>query len=206
MAEANNNPNSTGVVQSPDTSYSGGIASGTATGSFDYTFSAPVGTKATTLYSLANSAWGTAGYLVGSIVVKGTLGETATLNLVEGVNIRDHNNDGFLNTLSDLTVVTTDFLGGSPTVLSDQTRLDMQTLVLPSTFVGDTIATIDFEGTAYGDNGGSAFLAGLTFSDAAVPDSALPLPLTAGVFLAIFAAAGLRRKQAIRLQSSDLTI
>jgi hypothetical protein len=191
LAELGGNPFTTGVIQSP--SSAGGFPSGNV-GPFDYTFSLPAGTQATALYSLANTAFGSYGTLVGSLIVTGTLGETATLNLVEGVNIRDHNNDGFVNTLSDATVLTTDFLGGAPTVLSDQTRLDRQELLLGAAFAGDTIATIDFSGFAQGGDG-AAFLAGLTLANANVPDSSLPLPLTAGLLVAVLAWAGARRRQ-----------
>jgi hypothetical protein len=190
LAEVDGTSGTTGVVQSS--------AHGGAPGPFDFTFSVPAGTQATALYSLANTAWGSAGYDVGSIVVTGTGGETATLTLTEGDNIRDHNNDGYVNTLTDPTVVPTYFQNGAPTTDGYiQTRLDMQTLDLPSTFDGDTIATIDFEGYAQGGNG-SAFVAGLTLSDAAVPDSPLPLPLIAGMFLAMLATAGIRQNQVRR--------
>src|SRR5262249_23949663 len=46
----------------------------------------------TTLYTLINSLWGTAGDTVGTVEVKGTGGADGTFNLVEGTNIRDYNN------------------------------------------------------------------------------------------------------------------
>jgi hypothetical protein len=151
----------TGAVQTPGNTPFGSITS--------WTFSVPAGTHATELFSLANLAFGAAGYDEGSIVVTGTGGETATLTLNSGVNIRDHNEDGFINTLSDATVVPTYFQGGSivSSSVSIQTRLDRQELILPSDFAGDTIASITFNGI---DNAGDgeAFLAGLTLSDAPV--------------------------------------
>ena len=156
LAELNNNPNTTGVVQ-------GGGPS--ETGQFNYTFLMPAGMRATVLYTLLNTADGEPGVNEGSIVVTGTGGETATLNLIEGYNIRDHNNDGFVNTLSDPTVVPTYFLNGAPTTLSIQTRLDRQQLILPGTFSGDTIASITFQGDAQGEyypKNGAAFLAAMT--------------------------------------------
>src|SRR5581483_476245 len=54
--------------------------------STSFTFSIPAGTYATTLYTLINTAWGQLGQDEGSVVVTGSLGETATLNLTEGVN------------------------------------------------------------------------------------------------------------------------
>jgi hypothetical protein len=174
---------STGIVQSPVTSFASGTANGYATGAFDYTFEVPAGTEATTLYSLANTAWGMAGDDEGSIVVTGTRGETVALDLVEGVNIRDHYNGSYVNTLSDSTVVSTYFTGGAPTESGD-VRLDRQELVLPSSFDGDTIATIDFEGYANGSyDGGSAFLAALTLAD--VPDGGLTVALLGGALVGL---------------------
>lgn len=144
LAELNSNPNTTGVVQ-------GGGQS--QIGQFNYTFSVPAGTYATVLYTLLNSTYGVLGADAGSIVVTGTGGETATLNLIEGYNIRDHNNNNCVNTLSDTTVVPTYFLNGAPTTQSIQTRLDCQELELPESFSGDTIASITFEGDATIPNG-----------------------------------------------------
>ncbi len=165
LAELNNNPTTTGVVQSPYAS--GGIAINGASGTFDFTFSVPAGTQATVLYCLVNSCWGECGTNEGSIVVTGTGGETATLNLTEGYNIRDCNNDGYCNTLSDPTVVSTYFLNGAPTTSGYmQSRLDRQQLILPATFSGDTIASLSIQGFAQGEPNGSAFLAGLTLGNA----------------------------------------
>ena len=192
LAEVAGNPETTGVVQSPYTSFIAGADNGSS-GFFDYTFSVPAGTHATTLYSLANLAFGQwNASLDGSIVVTGTDGETATLNLYDGVNIRDHNNGGYSDTLSDPTVVSTYFENGAPTTDGYiQTRLDMQQMALPSDFAGDTIASIDFEGYAQGF-GGSALLAGLTLGNS-VPDAACTLVLLGAT---VGGLVGLRRKLA----------
>jgi hypothetical protein len=165
LAELSNNPNTTGVVQS-------------GTGSFNFTFSVPAGAHAKVLYTLLNTAFGEAGVDEGSIVVTGTGGETATLNLTEGYNIRDHNNNIFDNTLSLSTtaVVPTYFLNGAPTTQSIQSRLDRQELLLPGTFSGDTIASITFQGIGQGNPNGSAFLAGLTLDN--TPIAAPKLTIT----------------------------
>ena len=64
-------------------------------------------------------------------------------DLVEGTNIRDHFNDGFVNTLSDSSVISTYFTNGAPSDSSSD-RLDMQELDLPSSFIGDDITSITF--------------------------------------------------------------
>lgn len=178
-AELDNNPNTFGIVQSP----SGGVLGTYASGSFDFAFSVPTGTQAQALYCLMDSVWGLAGENVGSVIVTGTGGETATLTLTEGVNIRDCHNDGWENTISDPTVVSTYFANGVTTPSTDAVmRLDCQELLLPSTFDGDTIASIDFQGTAQGI-GGDAFIAGMTLGP--VPEPSVSVLLAAGIALLV---------------------
>lgn len=165
LAKVSGDPNTTGVLQ-------GANAAG-GPGSFSYTFTVPAGTHAKVLYALVNTAWGQALVNQGRITVKRTGGETATLFLTEGFNIRDHDNRSFVNTCSDSGMVPAYFLNGASTTQSVQSRLDRLELLLPATFVGDTIATITFEGLASGNPGGSAFLAGLTLAT----DVVLPAPL-----------------------------
>jgi hypothetical protein len=159
LAELGNSPTTTGVVQTPS---DGQL--------HPYTFAVPANTYATTLYTLINTAWGGPGVNEGSIVVTGTGGETATLNLIEGFNIRDHFNDGYVDSLTDPTVVSTYFVGGVPNSTGGSDRLDMQELNLPTTFNGDTIASIIFNGIGNGEPNGSPFLAGATLVNA-VPES-----------------------------------
>ena len=149
-----NNPGTTGVIMTPD-------------GNQSYTFTVPSGTYATSLYTLMNTAWGADGENEGSIIVTGSQGETATLDLTEGVNIRDHYNGFFVNTLSDPTVVSTYFVNQSVSS-SGSVRLDRQQLALPSSFNGDTIASITFDGIDNGEPNGDPFLAAMTL--AVVPE------------------------------------
>ncbi|MBP9903651.1 MAG: hypothetical protein KBH45_19515, partial [Verrucomicrobia bacterium] len=167
LARLGGNSTTMGVVQ-------GANPSGAA-GAFSHTFAVPPGTHATVLYALVNTAWGQVFQNQGRIIVTGTGGETATLFLTEGFNLRDHDNRNFVNTLSDALVVPTYFLNGAPTTQSSQSRLDRQELLLPAPFVGDTIASITFEGLAQGNPGGSAFLAGLTLSTQLMPPSLLAI-------------------------------
>jgi len=170
LAELGGNPTTTGVVQSTGfgqaVTNSSGLPIFDANGPFEYTFSVPAGTHAEVLYCLMNLAYGTAGVIEGRVVVTGTRGETATLILSGGFNIRDHHYSPFVDTLSDPTVVSAYFSNGAPTTppVTTQIWLDRQKLVLPGTFSGDTIASITFQGNAQGNPNGSAFLVALTLS------------------------------------------
>lgn len=144
----NHTAGSTGAIQTPD-------------GNASYTFKFPDGVYATAVYTLMNTSWGEAGVNEGSVVVTGSHGETATLNLTEGANIRDHFNGNFENTLTDPTVVETDFLNGQTNAIGP-VHLDRQELRLPTSFNGDTLASITFDGIDNGEPDGDPFLAALT--------------------------------------------
>lgn len=151
LAGYGSEPDTTGAVQ----------ASGSP---FSFSFPVPPGTTATVLYCLANSTYGAAGTNTGSIVVTGSGGETATLNFVEGVNIRDHIDSAWVNSLSDPTVVPTYFLDGMAANSGDLSRLDRQQLVLPTNFWEDTISSIVFQGNTPPKFDGAAFVAALTLA------------------------------------------
>jgi hypothetical protein len=144
----NNTAGTTGAIYEPS-------------GNPSYTFNMPTGVYATDLYTLINTTWGDYGVNEGTVVVTGSHGETATLNLTEGVNVRDQYQGFYQDTLSDSTVVETEFLNGVPNA-SGPDRLDRQELVLPSSFNGDTVASISFNGIDNGQPGGDPFLAGMT--------------------------------------------
>ena len=108
---------------------------------------------ATTLYTLINSTYGVAGDTVGTVEVKGTGGLDATFNLVEGTNIRDHNNGGYENTIA----------AGTPSATfgNGQVRLDMQTFTLPAAFATARITDIILTSQG-GTPQGNPFLAAAT--------------------------------------------
>ena len=164
----NNTPGTTGTIQTPNN----GLTN-------SFTFTVPANTYATSLYTLINTSWGEPGYFEGDVVVKAANGATATLNLVDGSNVRDHNNGMFVNTLSDPTVVSTYFINQVANSTNGQVRLDMQTLVLPSSFNGQTISTITFNGVGYGEPDGSPFLTAMTLQE--VPEPATGALMAAGL-------------------------
>jgi hypothetical protein len=123
------------------------------------TFTIPVNVQgATTIQTLMNSTFGALGQDIASLTFVGTGANSVTFDLIEGVNIRDHNNGNFNNTIAAGTPSA--FFGGG------QSRLDMQTFVLPPQFASDTLTEIIFTGTGgSGARGkGNAFLAAVTVS------------------------------------------
>ncbi len=122
----------------------------------------------TTVYTLMNSAWGKAGANIGTLEFVGSGGATASFSLVEGTNIRDHFNDGFNNTATNVV---------SATFGND--RLDRQTFTLPSAFAGQTLTEIRFINNGSGTAGGTGqpFLAAITVqTGAASGGNVIPLP------------------------------
>ncbi len=102
----------------------------------------------TNVYTLINSTWGTYGDKAGAVEFKATGGLDYTVNLVEGQNIRDYNNDGFNNTigqgaLGGTYLGTASFGGG-------QVRFDEQGFTLPTSFQSATLTDIILHG--YGDD------------------------------------------------------
>ncbi len=165
-----------GLATYPSSSDVGVVFSGNSSGPvavYDYTgLSYAVGAS-DSLFTLINSGdGGTQGTPEGTIEVFGTDGAYASLNLVEGFNIRDHFNGIYCNTVTDLTVVSTYFNGGNyssdPAFGPD--RLDRQELVLGSSFNGQTVTEIKFTFDNNGFPGGSPFLAAATISDSAAPE------------------------------------
>ena len=126
---------------------------------------------ATTVYTLINSAWGTAGSNVGSITFNASNGDTYTVQLVEGVNVRDHFYGGYVNTVSSSTVTTSVIGSDTP----GTAHLDMQAFALPASFAGETLTSIVFTSTG-GSATGLPFLAGATVRAASLGGGAATIP------------------------------
>lgn len=109
------------------------------------------------VYALINSAWGSYGSNVGSITFNASNGDSYSVDLVEGVNVRDHFYGSFVNNLSDSSV--TKNVMGSNT--SGTARLDMQAFDLPSSFLHETLTSIVFISRGSSATG-LPFLAGIT--------------------------------------------
>ncbi len=140
----------TGVIQTPNQS---------SPSSFDVSVNI---VNPTTVYTLINSTFGVYGDTVGAVEFKATGGLDYMVNLVEGQDIRDHNNDDFNNTigqgaLGGIYLGTASFGGG-------QVRLDEQGFTLPSSFQSSTLTDIILHG--YGNYlDGQPFLAAATVTN-----------------------------------------
>jgi hypothetical protein len=96
----------------------------------------------TTAYLLINTNWGK-NDLSGRVVFN-TLGQQSfTLDLIGGVNIRDWNQSGYTNTVTDPRSSQIDFTA-YPDMWSSQGRIDLLTVQLPQAFYADTLKSITF--------------------------------------------------------------
>lgn len=153
IAVLDGDPDTFGVTQLP-------IFTGPA--SFSFRVNIP---GAVRLFTLINSAFGSFDSNNGTVAVFGTGGAFASFDLIQGTNIRDHFNGLFVNTLSDATVLSTNYPG--------DVRLDRQVLELPAVFLGETITELRFSGEATG--AGVAFLAGATIETIPTPGATVLL-------------------------------
>lgn len=153
--------------------------------SFPASVSIPVGeTGDKTVYTLINSAFGSAGTVIGTLTFVGSL-SNYTYTLTEGSNVRDHYNGSFVNTAPDL-YGSAYFDGGS-------VRLDAQAISLP----GDlgTLELITFAASDQYYGYGEPFLAAVTTSTSAIPEPSTWLMVVGG-FLGLGLAARRRGKAA----------
>ena len=143
------------------------------------------------VYTLINSAFGSAGLTTGTLTFADSDGDQTSYNLTEGDNIRDHFQDGFVN---DAPAVfgTLSYPNG--------VRLDAQQFLLPTSFWTSELTTITFAATSsFGQPNGEPFLAAVTTSTT-LP-SPVPEASTWAMMIAGFAGLGwlgLSHRRAIR--------
>jgi hypothetical protein len=163
-------------LSNSNNAFFGGTLAGPSSGILDI----PVGIYgASNVYTLINTAYGTMNYNVGSITFIGS-SSSYTVNLIEGGNVRDHYYGSFVNSTSDSYVTQAVFGINS----SGHAHLDMQNFALPSSFLTQTLNTIEFN--SYGAGNGDPFIAGATV--AAVPEPAEAALLLSGLGLLGFVA------------------
>lgn len=128
----------------------------------------------TAMYALINSAFGACGATVGSIGARAGA-SSASFDLIEGVNVRDHYTGGFCNTQTDA-VATQQYGDG---VLFDVYRFDLSSLT-----AGGANAITDFDFGTLGLGGfGEPLVAAVTFATvpAPVPEPGTLVLLSLGV-------------------------
>jgi hypothetical protein len=117
-----------------------------------------------TVYTLMNTVFGSTQSDLLSITFTGSNGATWTYQLVGGTDIRDYNNDGYTNSI-DCRIAGGPGQVGTVSAWNngEGQRLDMQIYVLPSSFHGQSLASITIT-----DNGNydvqRSFIAALTVS------------------------------------------
>lgn len=111
-------------------------------------------TGVSTVYTLINSSYGACGTTVGELDFEGTTSKPFVYPLTEGINIRDHGDGHFCNTVKNL-AGTAGFGGGA-------VRLDMQRITLPASFATDTLLSITFKTYGLGSAYGAPFLTAIT--------------------------------------------
>ena len=163
----------TGIIQlSGDTTDIGG-----ANPPFQTPVTIPVGLSGVvTVYTLINSIFGLEGTQIGTLDFMGS-SSSYTYTLTEGSNVRDHYQDGFVNSAPDV-AATANF--------GPDDRLDMQAIILPGGL--GTLESIIFTATDSFYGYGEPFLAGVTTSDS-LP-AATPLPSTWTMLIAGFLGLG----------------
>jgi hypothetical protein len=137
------------------------------------------------VYVLVNSAYGEIGKTVGSLVFEDSAGDKETIDLEEGINIRDHWTA--YNNIAPHIYGTATYQGG--------VRFDAYNFLLP----GNTLTSITFSGKPdTGNPNGEPFLAAVTLATApsSVPELSTWTMMTAG--FAGLGWLGLSRRRAIR--------
>ena len=125
----------------------------------------PVGVYGVTeAYTIINTAWGTYGAVVGKVEFNGTGGAYYSMDLTEGINVRDHYWGSFNNVIDGI------HAKGCFDYGSWRARLDMQIFTLPAEFAHETLLNMVFTNSG-GYPQGSPFIAAATVS-------AIPLPGT----------------------------
>lgn len=123
------------------------------------------------VYSIINSAWGEFGATIGKIEFVGSGTAYYKVDLIEGINVRDHYNGNFNNIIDGIHAVPA-FIPGP-----GEGRLDMQIYTLPSSFARETLKEIVFTGYESPDYSGAPFIAAVTVEAHAPPKGTVLLLL-----------------------------
>ena len=127
----------------------------------------PVGVFGVTqAYTIINSAVGAFGSNNGSVEFFGTHGSYYKVDLIQGINIRDHFDGVFNNIIDGINAIEAFNVGAG------RARFDEQIFNLPSAFSSETLDTIRFTSLHADGIGGLPFIAAATVHVADVPEPA----------------------------------
>jgi|GEM_PF-3341343 len=140
-----------------------------------------------TAYLLLNTGWGSPDFTAGRVSFLTGSQQQFGFDLIGGTNIRDWNHSRYVNTVSDPNskeVFTVDYVLIDQIAHNSQGRIDMLTVELPASFIGDSLAAIQFDD--FGTNGFSRLrVEGITFGfgNEPIPPAAAPVPEPSTVVL-----------------------
>jgi hypothetical protein len=122
------------------------------------------------VYLIVNSAFGSSGATVGAITFTGN-GTSSIIDLVEGINVRDHYCCGGYNQTASSIFATADYTGGA--------HFDVYRYALAPE-LAQSLDSITFAGINSGNPQGEPFLAAITTAAAVVPEPATWAMLVGG--------------------------
>ncbi|RNC73192.1 MAG: PEP-CTERM sorting domain-containing protein [Desulfuromonadales bacterium] len=144
-----------------------------------------------TAYLLLNTAWGSPNFTAGRVSFLTSSQQQFGFDLIGGTNIRDWNQHTYVNTVSDPNskeVFSVGYVLIDQIPRSSQGRIDMLTVELPASFIGDSLAAIQFDD--FGTNNFSRLrVEGITFGfgneseSGSLDPAAAPVPEPATVVL-----------------------
>lgn len=140
----------------------------------------------TQAYSIINSGFGAFGSNNGSMEFFGTNGSYYKVDLIQGINIRDHFDNVFNNIIDNVNAIPAFNVGPG------RARFDEQIYTLPAAFANETLNTIRFSGSDLGLNG-NPFIAAATVRTADA--TSVPEPGSIALVLAGLGLAGWQRKR-----------